>query len=170
MTATTIAKFGKFEFALRKGVPIPETAPRTRGARQEETPYLAFFAVAEHNDELFVPQSFFTSPKTMGGRGIPASTATTSYMRGKIRDAFNRWKDKAEAHKTRSLVLFPRKKGDQWGRDEEYPEDGFSVFIQITPQTAAEAAPQGEAPAGESAEETKESEAPAKRGRKSAAA
>lgn len=129
--AEPIKVVGKFAFAIDKGLTIPQQAGRAPSA--QELPFKDMFGKMGHNDHIFVPLSFWTTPKAEGGRGVDPEKATVSYQKTKMRGAFNEWRKKDEKERGKwELVLIGRQKGGDSGRFEE---DGVSMFLLDSSQS-----------------------------------
>jgi hypothetical protein len=132
VTVKTSFKVGNFDFAIRKGVVIPADIPRAPNAN--ELFFKTKFGEMEHNEELFVPTRFWTSPKSEGGREVPVDRATIAWQKGKVRDQFNTWKgqeEHKEARKDILLIQVPRVAGDEAADGFVYNEPGLSLFLQF---------------------------------------
>lgn len=115
---------GRFTFTVLKGLAIPADAAREE--RSNELPFKAMFSGMEHNDCYHVPASFWTAPRSDGGRGVPPAKATVGYQREKLRTAFKSWVAKApQEREWWSLVIVPRKGGEAPG----IAEAGLSFFL-----------------------------------------
>lgn len=115
-----------FTFDIQEGLEIPANLPRAAGA--QELPFKARFDGMKHGASFFVPTAYWTLPRDAGGRGVDPAKADAAYIRGKLRGAFNAWRDKDPSRANRALTLVPREAGDV---DGLFTEPGFSAFMLI---------------------------------------
>ncbi|MCW2317099.1 hypothetical protein M2322_002653 [Rhodoblastus acidophilus] len=138
----TLGSRGKFTFEMEE---LPELPPEAlqpaRATSAVELPFKEWFPKMKHNGHIFLPRAFWTASKEDGGRNVPEDKATVGYARAKINGSFNEWKKKAapEDGFERSLILIPRKAGEDNGR---FKEDGISIFMQITKKAEQEPEPE----------------------------
>lgn len=125
---------GKFTFTVTKGLSMPVPPPRAPSPL--ELPFKDWFAVAEHNESIFVPNSFWFASKEEGGRGRDPAKTPPAWIKTKLRDSFKAWQAKdAEARAGSDIVCFARKAGDEMAEGLKADEDGVSVFF-LKPETA----------------------------------
>lgn len=130
ITAKTV---GKFSFVITRGAPVP-VVTNTRAASQNELPFKEIFPAMQHNDLMFVPDAFWTAPKSDGGREVPAEKATPAFIKGKIRGAFNAWVSKEpDTRKKWALSMMHWPAG---GNNGAYPEAGMSYWLSDSTLTA----------------------------------
>lgn len=130
--AVPVKTVGKFSFVIETGIEIPAAVPRAPSA--VELPFKDIFGTMKHNEHFFIPLSFWTSPKSEGGRGVPEEKASKpGYAKQKVRGAFNDWvKKDPENRSNYDIVTVIRQPGDDNGR---FPEAGLSVFFQDKSKT-----------------------------------
>ena len=120
-----------FDFEIEEGLEIPTAPPRAPVAH--ELPFRRKFdQMTKHGMSFWLPTSFWTLPQEAGGRGVDPEKATSTYVRNKVRTAFNQWKKAdEEARENRDILMVPREKGDNNGKGGVFEEPGFTVFMIV---------------------------------------
>jgi hypothetical protein len=119
-----------FSFDIEEGLEIPAAALRAPVAH--ELPFKRMFdKMTKHGQSFWLPTSFWTLPVEAGGRGVEAEKADSTYVRGKVRNAFNQWKKADDTRANRDIQMVPRAKGDNNGKGGVFEEEGFTVFMLI---------------------------------------
>lgn len=127
--AVKTVKAGKREFVIEVVSSIPEDALK-RAPSALALPFKDWFDQMPHNGHIFLPDSFWTE------RGTAADKLDKKYVSGKVRSAFNVWKDGKPQHKdTHSLIIVERQKGQPRDANRTYEEHGFSLYMQIAKAT-----------------------------------
>lgn len=134
---TPAAKKWEFTEEFDTGIAPPE-GPMRR-SRSTELPFAAKFfepaktvALEGKKPHKFIPRDFFVERAAeMGGKPEKVNGA---YMKGKVRDAFNKWKKTQGQLIQDSLQLLMI---ERTGKEEGFPQAGLSVWIMTADKKAS---------------------------------
>ena len=92
--ATSVLKYGDFEFEVTQSDEIGEEffeKPK-RGTQTKALPFTAWFDIATHGTNLFIPNEFWVQRCKDVGVEVDPAKVNSTYVRNKIRGLFNAWK------------------------------------------------------------------------------
>lgn len=121
-----------FDFTPTYSVSIPENMPTQQ--RASELPFRDYFNGIEgaakegKQPHLFLPHTFWTTPKDKGGRGVEAMKPTPDgYAKQKVREQFNKWKEQPGTERDKLTLVLLGRSGSE-GIDG-ITEPGISIWV-----------------------------------------
>lgn len=125
--------FGGLSLVITPAAALPADATSQRAARATVLPFPELFDNMSVGSHFYLPNEFWEKRKADPANKIAAKTdMNTTYIKGKVRTAFDKWKKAKEDRATLRLVAYTRPNGISPADDPSFPTDprpGHSIYI-----------------------------------------
>jgi len=102
-----------------------------RATKVSALPFADWFTKMKVGQHAYLPDAFWAKRKADGHLNADTKIDST-YVRTKVRGAFNKWKEADASRASVDLVIYPRPNGISPADDPNFPKDerpGFSLYL-----------------------------------------